>query len=322
MSKQMIQAIRVHQYGGPEQLKLERIPCPEPQAGEVLIRVHSVGVLPAEWKLRQGFFQAVRPAIFPYIPGSAIAGIVEEVGPNVTTFQKGQVVFGRSTNGAYAEYTTTAVDPPALGPETFSLLALKPETLSFDEAATISGGATIAWTALFEDGALQAGQRVLIHGAAGGVGSFAVQLARWKGAEVIGTTSRANMDFVRSLGAETVIDYTSVAFEQMVHDVDLVLDTIGGETLQRSMQVVRRSGTIVSLLEPPSVELAQKYGIHARKNAALPTSSHLRAIAQLIGEGHLKVTVMQTFPLHEASRAHELSERGHGRGRIVLHIAD
>jgi NADPH:quinone reductase-like Zn-dependent oxidoreductase len=321
MSKQMIQAIRVHQYGGPEQLKLEQIPCPEPQAGEVLIRVHSVGVLPAEWKLRQGFFQSVRPAIFPYIPGSAMAGIVEEIGPDVTTFEIGQAVFGRSTNGAYAEYTTTAVALPALGPETFSLLAEKPETLSFDEAATISGGATIAWTALFEDGALQAGQRVLIHGAAGGVGSFAVQFARWKGAQVIGTTSKANMDFVRSLGAETVIDYTSTSFEQMVHDVDLVLDTIGGETLQRSMQVIKRGGILVSLLEHPFPELAQKYGIHAKKNAALPTSSLLRTIAQLIDEGHLKVTIMQTFPLHEASRAHELSQTGHGRGRIVLHIA-
>jgi NADPH:quinone reductase-like Zn-dependent oxidoreductase len=322
MAKQMIQAIRVHQYGGPEQLKLEQIPCPGPQAGEVLIRVHAAGVLPAEWKVRQGLFKNFFPASFPYIPGSAMSGVVEEVGPGVATFQKGQAVFGRSTNGAYAEYTTTAVASPALGPETFSLLAEKPETLSFDEAATISGGATIAWTALFEDGALQAGQRVLIHGAAGGVGSFAVQFARWKGAQVIGTTSKANRDFVRSLGAETVIDYTSTSFEQMVHDVDLVLDTIGGETLQRSMQVIKHGGTLVSLLEQPSLELAQQYGIRARKNAALPTSSLLRTIAQLIDEGYLKVTIAHTFPLREASLAQELSQTGHGRGRIVLHIAD
>jgi NADPH:quinone reductase-like Zn-dependent oxidoreductase len=322
MAKQMIQAIRVHQYGGPEQLKLDQIPCPRPQAGEVLIRVHAAGVLPAEWKVRQGLFKNFVPLSFPYTPGSAVSGVVEEVGPGVTTFQKGQAVFGRSTNGAYAEYTITAVASPALGPETFSLLAEKPETLSFDEAATISGGATIAWTALFEDGALQAGQRVLIHGAAGGVGSFAVQLARWKGAQVIGTTSKANRDFVRSLGAETVIDYTSTSFEQVVHDVDLVLDTIGGETLQRSMQVIKHGGMLVSLLEQPSLELAQKYGIRARKNAALPTSSLLQTIAQLIGEGYLKVTIAHTLPLREASFAHELSQTGHGRGRIVLHIAD
>jgi NADPH:quinone reductase-like Zn-dependent oxidoreductase len=322
MSKQMIQAIRVHQYGGPEQLKLEQIPCPEPQAGEVLIRVHSVGVLPAEWKFRQGFFHAVRPAIFPYIPGSAMAGVIEEVGPHVTTFQIGQAVFGRSTNGAYAEYITTSVEPPAQGPETFSLLAEKPETLSFDEAATISGGATIAWTALFEDGALQAGQRVLIHGAAGGVGAFAVQFARWKGAQVIGTTSQANRDFVQALGAATVIDYTSTPFEQVVQDVDLVLDTIGGETLIRSMQVVKPGGIVISLLEQPSPVLAQQYGIHAKKNAIPPTSSLLRTIAQLIGEGHVTPTIARTFSLPEARQAHELSQSGHGRGRIVLHIAD
>lgn len=322
MSKRMMQAIRVHQYGGPEQLKLEQIPCPEPQAGEVLIRVHSAGVLPAEWKLRQGLFQAVRPVRFPYIPGSAIAGMVEEIGPNVTTFEIGQAVFGRSTNGAYAEYTTTAVALPALGPETFSLLAAKPETLSFDEAATISGGATTAWTALFQDGALQAGQRVLIHGAAGGVGSFAVQFARWKGARVIGTTSKTNLDFVGSLGAETVIDYTSTPFEQVAQELDLVLDTIGGETLRRSMQVVKRGGTLVSLLEEPSPVLAQQYGIHARKNAIPPTSGLLRTIAQLIGEGHVKPTIAQTFSLREARQAHELSQSGHGRGRIILHIAE
>jgi NADPH:quinone reductase-like Zn-dependent oxidoreductase len=318
----MMQAIRVHQYGGSEQLKLEQLPCPEPQAGEVLIRVHAAGVLLAEWKLRQGFFQVVRPVSFPYIPGFAIAGVVEEIGPNVTTFVIGQAVFGRSTNGAYAEYTTTAVAPPALGPETFSLLAAKPETLSFDEAATICGGATIAWTALFEDGALQAGQRVLIHGAAGGVGSFAVQFARWKGAQVIGTVSKANLDFVGALGAETVIDYTSTPFEQVVQDVDLVLDTIGGETLQRSMHVVKRGGTLVSLLEEPSSVLAQQYGIQARKNAIAPTSDLLHTIAQLIGEGHVKPTIAQTFSLREARQAHELSQSGHGRGRILLHIAE
>jgi len=314
MSKQMMQAIRVHQYGGPEQLKLEQIPCPEPQADEVLIHIHATGVLPVEWKVRQGLFQAFMPASFPYIPGSTVAGVVEEVGPNVTTFQKGQAVFGRSSHGTYAEYTTTSVET----------LALKPKTLSFDEAASISGGATTAWTALFEDGALQAGQRVLIHGAAGGVGVFAVQFARWKGAQVIGTASAANVEFVRSLGAEIVVDYTSTPFEQVVQDVDLVLDTRGGETLQRSMDVVKHGGTLVSLLEQPSQEKAQKRGIRAMRITAslpFPSSGLLQTIAQLIDEGHVKVVLAGTFPLREASLAHELSQSGHGRGRIVLHIA-
>jgi NADPH:quinone reductase-like Zn-dependent oxidoreductase len=322
MAEQMMQAIRVYQYGGPEQLKLERVPRPAPQPGEVLIRVHAAGVLPAEWKIRQGLFHSFRPAEFPYIPGSAVAGVVAGVGPGVTAFRVGQAVFGRSVHGTYAEFTATAVEPPALTPATFSLLALKPPALSFDAAATISGGATTAWQALFADGDLQAGQRVLIHGAAGGVGAYAVQFAKWKGAHVIGTASRANLDFVRSLGAETVIDYAATPFEQVARDVDLVLDTIGGETLRRSFGVVKRGGTLVSLLGQPSQEQARERGIRAMSNAALPTSEHLHIIADLIVAGQVRPTIERVFALHEARQAHALSQAGHGRGRIVLHIAD
>jgi NADPH:quinone reductase-like Zn-dependent oxidoreductase len=188
-------------------------------------------------------------------------------------------------------------------------------------ANTISGGALIAWTALVEDGGLQAGQRVLIHGGAGGVGSFAVQFARRIGVQVIATASKANLDFVVSLGAEIVIDYAATPFEQVVQGVDLVVDTRGGETLRRSMQVVRRGGTLISLLEEPSPVLAQQYGIQARKNAMAPTSEHLCTIARLIAEGQIRATIARTFPLREARQAHELSQSGHGRGRIVLHIA-
>jgi NADPH:quinone reductase-like Zn-dependent oxidoreductase len=317
-----MRAIRVHEYGGPERLKLEHVPRPEPAPGEVLIRVHAAGVLPAEWKARQGLFHAFRPAVFPYIPGSAVAGVVVAVGPGVAAFQVGQAVFGRSVQGTYAEYTVTAVEPPALTPQTFSLLALKSDSLSFDMAATISGGATTAWQALFADGGLQAGQRVLIHGAAGGVGAFAVQFARWKGAHVIGTASQANLEFVRSLGAETAIDYAATPFEQVAQAVDLVLDTIGGETLRRSLEVVKPGGTLVSLVEQPSQQRAQEHGIRAMNNAALPTSQHLSIIAQLIEAGEVRPTIERIFSLHEAPQAHELSQTGHGRGRIVLHIAD
>jgi NADPH:quinone reductase-like Zn-dependent oxidoreductase len=315
MVRQSMQAIRVHQFGGPEQLILEQISCPEPQAGEVLVRVYAVGVLPAEWKVRQGLFKSFLSTSFPYIPGSAFAGVIEEIGSGVTAFHPGQAVFGRSNNGAYAEYTAVAVET----------LALKPEALSFGEAATISGGATVAWTALFENAGLQAGQRVLIHGAAGGVGAFAVQFARWKGAQVTGTASSANVDFVRSLGAETVIDYTSTPFEQVARDVDVVLDTIGGETLQRSLNVVKAGGILVSLLEQPSQEQAQEHGIRAMKNTAalpFPSTSLLQTIAQLIVSGQVKATIARTFPLSEARQAHEMSQIGHGRGRIVLQIAD
>jgi len=312
MSKRMMQAIRVYQYGGPEQLKLEQISCPEPQPDEVLVRVYATGVLPIEWKIRQGLFHAFNPATFPYIPGSAFAGVVEEVGSLVTTFRSGQAVFGRSNKGTYAEYTTVSGET----------IALKPESLGFDEAATISGGATTAWEALFDHGGLQAGQRVLILGAAGGVGSFAVQLARWKGAQVIGTTGAANVDFVRSLGAETVVDYTSTPVEQVVHDVDLVVDTVGGQTLESAWPVIKRGGRLVSTAGQPSKEKARELGIGALFfSGGRPSSERLQTIAQLIDEGQVKATLARIFPLREASLAHELSQSGHGRGRIVLHIA-
>jgi NADPH:quinone reductase-like Zn-dependent oxidoreductase len=327
MTGQMMQAIRVHQFGGLEQLKLEQVPRPEPQAGELLIRVHAAGVLPADVATRQGIFISKS---FPYIPGTAFAGVVEEVGSGVTNFQPGQAICGRAPNGTYTEYTTVLAKVPALTPDiersrvsaAVIPLAPKPERLSFDEAATLSGGATTAWTALFEDGGLEAGQRVLIHGAAGGVGLFAIQFAHWKGAQVIGTTSTAHIDFVRSIGAETVIDYTTTPFEEVVQDVDFVLDTIGGETLRRSMQVIKRGGTLVSIVEAPPAELAEKFGIWAINNAVLPSSEHLRKIVQLIDAGHARPTIRRTFPLQEAPQAHELSQSGHGRGRIVLHIKD
>jgi len=329
MSADTMQAIRVHAYGGPEQLQLEQIPRPQPQAGELLVRVYAAGVLPMDCYVRQGRMAAIMPKSFPYIPGTAFAGVIEALGAGVTTFQNGQAICGRSPQGTYAEYTTVQAHAPAPTPDSagyrqsaaISPLALKPAALSFDEAATLSGGATTAWTALFEDGALQAGQRVLIHAAAGGVGSFAVQFARWKGAQVIGTASAANLDFVRSLGADTVIDYLTTPFEEVVRDVDLVLDTIGGATLQRSMQVVKRGGTLVSLLEPPPAELAQALGIRAIKNAVFPTSAHLQSIVRLIDAGHARPTIRQSFALDQVAQAHALCETGHGRGRIVLHIA-
>src|SRR5581483_5232501 len=217
MSRSTMQAIQVHQYGEPEVLKLEQIPRPEPQAGEVLVRVHAAGVLPADCYTRKGSFSTILSKSLPYIPGTAFAGVVEAVGPGVTEFEIGQAICGRAPNGTYAEYTTVQTNSPVVAPDTIGPrnsaaiipLALKPESLSFDEAAALSGGATTAWTSLFEDGGLQAGQRALIHAAAGGVGLFAVQFARWKGVHVIGTASTGNVEFVRSLGAETVIDYTS-----------------------------------------------------------------------------------------------------------------
>jgi NADPH:quinone reductase-like Zn-dependent oxidoreductase len=312
MSEQTIKSIRVYQYGGPEQLRLERIERPVPQAGEVLVRVHAAGVNPADWKILQGSLQHVFPRSFPYTPGLDLAGIVEEVGPGVTAFERGQAVFGRSTNGTYAEYATASI----------KTLALKPRMVSFDEAAAIPGGATTAWQTLFEDGGLQAGERVLIQGAAGGVGLFAVQFAKLKGAYVIGTTSTPNVDFVRSLGADEVLDYTSPLPENTVHDVDLVLNTVGGETLESSLSILKRGGTLISIAGRPPQEKAQQLGVRAVAFYARYSNELLSTFAHLIDEGQVKVVVRQTFPLSEVRQAHERCQQGHGRGRIVLHIAD
>jgi NADPH:quinone reductase-like Zn-dependent oxidoreductase len=305
------QAIQVSQYGGADVLHLAQVQHPQPQAGEVLVRVYAAGVNPVDWKIRAGWMKDFHPMNFPYIPGMDIAGVVEEVGPGVTAFQKGQAVFGQAAAGAYAEYTTASVQK----------LTLKPESLSFDEAAAIPIGATTAWQGLFDYGKLEAGQRVLVQGAAGGVGLFAVQFARWKGAQVIGTASTSNVEFVRSLGVETVIDYTKTQVEQAVHDVDLVFDGVGGDALKSSVQAVKQGGRLVTIAGQPPEDQVKARTIQVSSFAAQVSAELLHTFAQLIQEGKVKVVIAKTYPLSEARQAQQESESGHGRGRIVLHIA-
>jgi NADPH:quinone reductase-like Zn-dependent oxidoreductase len=311
MATQTMRVIQVHQYGGPEQLKLEEKPRPEPHAGEVLVRAHAAGVNQIDWKIRQGLMKDFQPVTFPYIPGIELAGVIEEVDPGETAFEPGQAVLGRCASGAYAEYLTVPVED----------LALKPEILSFAEAATVPVGAATAWRALFDHGGLTAGQRVLIQGAAGGVGLFAVQLAKWKGAHVIGTASTANLEFVRRLGANTVVDYTTTPLESVAQEVDLVLDGVGAATLSSSLAALRRGGTLISLAGQPPQEEAQARGVRVIMSRGA-ASAPLQTFTQLIDDGHIKVTTGKTFPLSEVQQAHEYSRSGHGRGRIVLLIAD
>lgn len=310
MLNNTMHAIRIHQYGGIEQLRLEQIDVPKPLEGEVLVRVQAAGVLPIDWKIRQGLIKF--PITFPYIPGSAFSGIVEEVGIGVTKFQKGQRVFGRTPKGAYAEFATAPAEA----------VAPIPDSVSFEEAAAISGGATTAWQALLNEVELKAGQRVLIHGAAGGVGLFATQFAKWRGAYVYATAGSDNIEFVRALGADKVIDYKVTPFEQVVQNVDVVLDTIGGQTLERSWSVVKRGGTLITLVSVPSPDKAQEHGIYAIKPTKLVTSQDLVAIAALMGTGQVKASLSNIFPLEQAAQAHELSQTGHGRGRIILSIGN
>ncbi len=272
---QTMKAVRIHQYGGPGVLQYEDAPRPEPSAGEVLIRVHAAGVNPIDWKIREGHMQKRLHYTLPFIPGWDVSGVVESSGPGATRFKKGDAVYSRpdvARDGAYAEFIVVKE----------SEVAAKPKSIDHIQAAAIPLAALTAWQALFDVAGLQSGQKVLIHAASGGVGGFGVQLAKWKGAYVIGTASQANLDYVRSLGADEVIDYRAQRFEEIVRDVDVVFDTQGGETQERSWNVLKKGGAMVSLVQPPSQEEAKRRGVRGALQMTQPNEGELTQIAQLI----------------------------------------
>ena len=250
-TSQTMKAIRIHNYGGPEVLQYEDAPRPKPQAGEVLIRVHAAGVNPIDWKVREGHMKDFWPHKFPLILGWDLSGVVEKLGRGVSRFKKGDEVYSLpdpTRNGAYADYIVVRE----------SELALKPNSLHHIRAAAVPLAALTAWQSLFDTAQLQPGQRVLIHAGSGGVGHFAVQLAKWKGAYVFATASTKNQDLLRELGVDEPIDYTQQRFENVVRDIDIVLDTLGGETQERSWSVLKKGGVLVSLVQPPSEEKAER----------------------------------------------------------------
>ncbi|AVH71709.1 NADP-dependent oxidoreductase [Nostoc sp. 'Lobaria pulmonaria (5183) cyanobiont'] len=305
-----MQAIRVHNYGESDALTLETIAQPELQPNEVLIRVQAAGVNPLDWKIRAGYMKEFFPMPLPFTPGMDVAGIVEAIGTDVKAFQVGQAVYGELRMGAYAQFATAPQDA----------IALKPKTLDFVQAASVPMVAMTAYQGLFDRADLKPGQTVLIHAASGGVGIFAVQFAKWKGAHVIGTASAANTEFVRSLGADQAIDYKATPFEEVVENVDVVLDTLGGDTQARSYSVLKPGGILVSTAAPPNTQKAQEVGIRAEMMNMKPSASLLEEIASLLDSGQLKTVVAQTFSLSEARQAQELSQGGHVQGKIVLQI--
>jgi NADPH:quinone reductase-like Zn-dependent oxidoreductase len=306
-----MQAVRFHEYGPPDVLRVETAPRPEPGDGEVLVRVHSAGVNPIDWKYRAGYLQGFAPLELPHIPGLELSGTVEEVGAGVEGFAPGDDVFGRGS-GTYAEYAVAPV----------TTLAHKPNAVSFDQAATLGIGGVTAWAGLFEAAKLEAGQRLLVHGGAGGVGSFVVQLGRWKGAHVAATASAGNLDVARALGADEVIDYNAVRFEDELSDLDVVFDAVGGEITDRSWAVLRLGGMLVVIAGMPDTDTAAARGVRTSGTQAPEVTSPILAqLAALVESGDLDPQVGETFALADAARAHAASETGHGRGRIVLHIS-
>lgn len=309
--KKVMQAIQLHNYGGPEQLILTQIPIPEPKENQVLIRIHAAGINPYEWKFREGYFKEVHPVKLPVTPGIEAAGTVASIGAGVTKFKVGQEVYGH-VMGSYAEYSIS----------TENQIFHKPSQLSFEEASAIPVGTQTAWSVLFDISMLKTGEKVLIHGGAGSVGLFAVQLAKWKGAYIIATASGDNVGFVRSLGANMVIDYQTTRFENTVQDVDIVIDTIGENIQNRSFKVLKKGGILVSIVSQPSLEKAAIYSVRAIMRSGGVSTEGLKQIELLVNNGIIKPEIRTTFSLAEASKAQELSRRGHGRGKIVLKIVD
>ena len=303
-----MKAERVHSFGGPDVLELENVSRPEPKKDEVLVHVRAAGVNPVDWKLREGHL----PTPLPFTMGIDFAGVVEVCGSAVKNFRKGDRVFGQvaDESGSYAEF---AVAPA-------SQIAKTPEALDDVHAAALPVASLTAWQALFDTANLQSGQKILIHAAAGGVGSFAVQFAKWKGAYVIGTASASHIDPVRDLGADEVIDYHATKFEDAVRDVDVVLDTIGGETQERSWNVLKRGGILVSLVQPPSQEQTAARGAKGVMIRQRPNASQLAEIALLVVGGQVKINIEAILPLEDARKAQELSQRGHAGGKIVLEV--
>jgi len=313
---QTMKAIRIHNYGGPEVLQYEEAPRPKVAAAtEVLIRVHAAGVNPIDWKVREGYMKDFWPHEFPLILGWDLSGVVEKIGTGVSHFKKGDEVYSvpdASRDGAYAEYIVVRE----------SEVALKPKSLHHVRAAAVPLAAVTAWQALFDAGQLKRGQRVLIHGGSGGVGHVAVQLAKWKGAHVLATASTKNQELLRELGVDEPIDYTKQKFEDVARDVDLVLDLIGGETQERSWSVLKKGGSLLSLVQPPSVEKAKALGVRAAFVAGHPSGAQLAEIAKIIDSGQLAPVIDRILPLSEVRRAHELSQSGHTHGKIVLRISN
>ena len=302
-----IRAIRFHEYGGSEKLVLETIPRPVPKANEVLIKVHFAGVNPVDWKLRAGYLKDFMPVQLPFVPGIDVSGTIEELGSEVKGLKKGQAVFGVA-NGAYAEYAIASAND----------ITAKPDSLRFEQAATLPVGALTAWQAV-EDAGIKARQTVAVLGAAGGVGLFVVQFARAKGAKVIGTASPANLEYVKSLGAEKSVDYTKGPLETEIKNVDVVIDTVGGETLEKSYGLLTKGGVLVTMAGQVSEEKAKAHGVKALHSNRGPTNK-LKMIGEMAAAKTLRAEVGKIFPLAEARAAQDLSQTRHGRGRIVLRV--
>ncbi len=316
MPNPTMKAVRIHAYGGPEMLHYEEnVPRPILKPDDLLIRVQAAAVNPVDWKIREGALQGLLHHTLPLTLGWDVSGEVVEVGSDAGGFKVGDAVYARpdiERDGAYAEYIAIKA----------SEVAYKPATLDHLHAAAVPLTALTAWQALVDAAQLQAGQTVLIHAAAGGVGSLAVQLAKARGARVIATASAVNTGLVTGLGADQFINYTQTRFETVVKDVDVVFDTVGGDTQERSWQVLKPGGILVSIVSPPPETTATEHDVRSAFVFVQPSGQQLTAIAELIDAGRMKPLIHTILPLSEFRQAHAISQGGHARGKIVLRVAE
>ena len=319
-----MKAVRIHEFGGPDVMKLEDIERLVPAPDEILIKVYASGVNPVDWVVRNGGNDFLKPYLtLPMTLGWDAAGIVEETGSEVTDFKKGDEVYGvpnfPGSNGSYAEYCAAKAIQ----------FALKPKSVSFNEAAGVPLVGLVAWTGIFQLGKLQPGQRILIHGASGGVGSFAVQFAKAKSAYVIATASAGNVGFLKQIGADKAIDYKNQKFEELLQDVDVVFDASplrDDNERMKCVSVLKNGGILVSVnvdfpfsenvLEAMKTKNAKGELLYAQMNHR----EWLTEIAQLIDEGKVKVNISKVYPLTQVAEAHKESETFHTRGKLVLEI--
>ena len=308
-----MKAVRIHAYGDRSVLQFEDAPKPEIKPDEALVRIVAAAVNPVDWKIRQGHLQTMVPYVLPLTLGWDFSGVIEALGGEVANFAIGDAVFSRPDirrNGSYAEYIAVrAVE-----------LARRPKTISHVEAASIPLAGITAWETVVTIGNLAVGQTALIHAASGGVGSLAVQIAKSRGARVIATTSSPNIELVRSLGADQVIDYRKERFADQTRDVDLVVDTIGGDVQASSWSVLRRGGMLVSTVSAPPVERAAALGVRSAYLFIGPNAPVLDQLAGLVDAGKLRTLIGGEFALRETAAAHALSESGRTVGKIVLYV--
>ncbi|MDN3650229.1 NADP-dependent oxidoreductase [Reinekea marina] len=309
----LMKAAQINRYGDQRAIEINTIAVPSPNADEVLVKVKSAAVNPVDWKIREGYLQDMLNHNLPLTLGWDVAGEIESIGENVKELKVGDAVYSRpeiTKNGSFAEYMTISANE----------VALKPASLSWQEAAGVPLAGLTAWQSLYELTQLQAGDRVLIHAGSGAVGQFAIQLAKLRDAYVYTTTSARNTELVLSLGADQAIDYHHEDFSEL-RDLDIVFDTVGGETLDKSWETLKKGGRLVSIISPPSEEKAGQHQVSAYFCFVQPNSQQLAELSKLADAGKLLVNIDSEFTLEQTHLAHERSETGRAQGKIIVNVS-